>query len=438
MKDIFTIILGMIIGPLVIGLALGVMYVTFKIIGIRPEPVISVVIALTPIWLPYVLFYLTYERWIEYVRLQFRLDNGRTTLRVRLPQEVFKSPEAMENVLSMIHNPSGADNLYQGWVEGRHALTFSFELVSHGGDVRFYVNVPTKKTKNAFEAQMYAQYPGVEIVEESIDYAGEVVADPKQWEIMSFHITKKEAQEFPIKTYIEFGLDRNPKEEEKIEPMAAMLEQLGTIGPNERLWIQILAVPHAKKAFKNGYLKEVGTWEKGVTTKIDELLGRNSKTKLGPGEFAEQPRLTTGERDAVGVMERGAGKYAYETAIRVLYAAKAGKFNGNAMLILKTFAQYDVIKRNGLGVRWRTDFDNNWLSDRSGAKRAKMKQEELAMYKLRAYAPANEPVDSPKVMSVEELATIWHMPGSTVATPGLARVPSTRREAPPNLPVVRP
>jgi len=39
-----------------------------------------------------------------------------------------------------------------------------------------------------------------------------------------------------------------------------------------------------------------------------------------------------------------------------------------------------------------------------------------------------------QIMSVEELATVFHVPSSTVMTPGLSRIPSTRKEAPPNLP----
>jgi hypothetical protein len=254
---------------------------------------------------------------------------------------------------------------------------------------------------------------------------------------MSFHLTKKEDEVFPIKTYLDFGMDRLPKEELKFEPMAAMLEQLGTAKPTDRVWIQILCKPHAKQNFKTGSLQEKKTWESNVLGKIDEMIGRNGKSKMGPGEFAEQPRLTTSERDTITAMERGVGKYAYETAIRVLYAAKAGKFDGNALLILKTFSQYDIIKRNGIGVRWRTDFDYNFFSDRSGKKKIAMKKAELSEYKLRKYSPAGAN-DVPKVMSVEELATIWHIPGSSVATPGLGRIPSTRREAPPNLPVVLP
>jgi len=92
--------------------------------------------------------------------------------------------------------------------------------------------------------------------------------------------------------------------------------------------------------------------------------------------------------------------------------------------------------RNGIGVRWRTDFDYNWLSDRSGRRKLKMKKDELEAYKLRKYSEADKKtkVDATKVMSVEELATVYHIPGTAVVTPNLTRVESNRKEAPANLP----
>ena len=316
MSDVLKALFGIIAGPVLVVLGFIALQLVFQIMGIDPGPVIAIIVALTPIWLPLVLFFLAYEFWIDQARLGFAINNGRVTLRIRLPQEVFKSPQAMESVLSQIYNPGGADNPWQGWVDGKHPLVYSFELVSHGGEVRFYVNVPKKKTKDAIEAQLYAQYPGIEIVEEIIDYTAEVDWDPEKFEIMSFHVGKKDDQEFPIKTYIDYGLDKMPKEEEKVEPMSPLLEQLANAQKHERIWVQILARPHAKKAFKNGYLRETKTWESKVMSKIDDIMGRKQGTKLGPGEFEEQPRLTTGERDTIAAMERNAGKYAYETVIR--------------------------------------------------------------------------------------------------------------------------
>jgi len=438
MKELFEILFGFVAAPVLIIIAVFVMRATFNYIGVDVEPVISIVVATSPIWLPFLLFYLFFDKWMYYIRRRFAIQNGRTTLRINLPPEVYKSPEAMESVMAQIHNVQSADNLFQIYLDGKHPLIFSFELVSIGGDVRFYVNVPTGKSKNAIEAQLYAQYPGIEVVEEQFDYTAEVTWNPEKYDMIAFHMNKKEDEVFPIKTYIDYGMDKLPKEELKFEPMAPMLEQLASYKPHERVWIQFLCRPHAKKAFKTGYLKNTDTWESNVFTKIDEIMGRNSKTKLGPDEREDQPRLTMGERDTITAMERNVGKYAYETAIRWIYITETGKFDGNAIApTIRTFAQYDMIKRNQIGVKWRTDFNYNMFQDRSGKKKLKMKKEELRQYKERMFDSVGQVkgVQPPQVFSVEELATMYHIPGSAIVTPGVARIPSTRKAPPPNLPV---
>ena len=434
MVDVIKTLFGVVAAPVFIAGGLFLMYIGLRFMDINILPMLSVIIALAPVWLPLALFLLAHERWIYYVRTAFAISNDRVTLLVKLPREVTKSPEAMERVISQIHNPNNPDNPYQGWIDGKHPLIFSFELVSIGGEVRFYVNVPKKKTKNAIEAQLYAQYPGIEITEELLEYTAEITWDPEKYEYMSFHMGKKEDQEYPIRTYIDCGLDKLPKEEEKIDPIAPMLEQLANAKRHERIWVQILARPHAKKGFKNGELKETPTWEKSVLEKIDKMLGRESGKKTGPAEFEEQPRLTTGERDMVAAMERNATKYAYETAIRWMYITEAGKFDGDFIgPMIRSFSEYDLINRNGIGARWRTDFDYNLFVDPFGSKRKRYKKAELREYKLRSYTHYTG-ADKPKVFTAEELATMYHIPGRAVVTPGLDRISSTRGEAPANLP----
>lgn len=439
MGDFFKLLFSFVAIPLMIAVTFGMMYFILSRLNINPEPVLSIMVLLSPLWLPYVLFHLMFDEWKEYIRLKWRIFNGRTTLRIKLPQEVFKSPEAMEAVISQIHNTSSPDNLWQTYIDGRSPLVFSFELVSHGGEVRFYINVPTKKTKNGVEAALYAHYPGIEVVEEPIDYAAEITWNPDKYEMMSFHMGKKEDEIFPIKTYIDFGMDRLPKEEFKFEPMATMIEQIGRIKPHERIWIQFLAKPHGKKNFMTGDLHAKGTWDKKIEAHIEKLLGRN-KDKQGAAETEFTPRLTKGEQENVSAMERNATKYPYEVAIRWLYITEKGKFNGDLIgPTIKTFAQYDMLKRNAIGPRWRTDFDNNWFEDYSGAKKMKGKKKELHDYKLREYNARAKPKggsksDDMKVFSAEELATLYHIPGSVIVSPALPRIMSARKEAPSNLP----
>ncbi|MFM2424110.1 MAG: hypothetical protein RLZZ70_501 [Candidatus Parcubacteria bacterium] len=436
MSEIFKVLFGIVAAPVLILLAFLVMRFTFSLVGIDVEPVVSIMIALSPIWIPIMLFWLLYEKWMDFVGLKFKLQQGQSTLRIKLPQEVFKSPEAMENVLAQVHNSQSPDNLWQTYLDGKRPLVMSLEIVSIGGDVRLYINCPTKKVKNAVETQLYAQYPGIEVVEEPFDYTAEVIPDLNNYDLFAFHMKQKGDEEFPIKTYIDFGMDKLPKEEFKIEPMAPMLEHLGSLKPHERIWVQFLCLPHIKKEFKNGHFHEVKTWETRIQAKINEMMGR-SKDKKGPAELENQPRLTTGERDIIAAMERNMSKYAYEVGIRWVYATKKGAFDGNVISpMIRSFSSYDYIGRNQIGVAWRTDYNYNWFSDWSGKKKAKLKIKEFQRYKRRSFTPTTgiNPAMPKQIMSVEELATVFHIPSSIVMTPGLGRIPSTRREAPPNLP----
>ncbi len=406
--------------------------------GVNLFFIFTILIVLTPIWLPYIIFLMTYDMWIWFVREKFKYNTGRTTLRIILPKEVHKSPEAMESVFNHIYNPGRPENYMQSYWEGRHPLISSFEIVSIGGDVRFYANLPSQKTKNAFETQMYALYPGIEIIEEEIDYTAEVKWDPDVWDMMSFHITKRNDQVLPIKTYIDFKHDQLPDEETKVEPMATLIEHLGRAKRHERLWIQILTVAHSGRNFKGGWLRKKGTWESDAVKKINKIMKRDEDLTAKEEDNELRPVLTASERDTVSAIERNVSKYAYEVAIRAMYITKKDKFDGEMIgPMLRSFSQYDMIGRNTIGVSWRTDFDYNFISDFFGARREAMKQEELESYKLRAYLPKNfnSGADAMKVMSIEELATIYHLPGSSVITPALSRVESAKGDAPDNLPV---
>ena len=441
MGSFFTTLFGALAGPLFVVAGLGIFMFTLHNANIDIIPVLSFMVALSPIWVPISLFHILFERWQDYTGLKFQDDNGRVTLRIKPPQEVFKSPEAMESVFSQIYNSYTRDNLVQTYVDGKHPLTYSFELANVDGEVRFYASVPKKKVKNALEAQLYAQYPGIEVVEETVDYTAEVKNDLTKHDFMSFHFTKKDVEVLPIKTYIDFGHDKIPKEEEKFEPMAPMLEHIGKCKPHERIWIQILCTPHVKENFAYGMLSEKPTWEKAGKKKIDEIMKRDT-TKEPDDPKEVSGKLTTGERDTVSAIERNIGKVAYEVVIRAMYITlDKDKFDGDMIgPILRSMSQWDIIGRNGIGLKWRTDFDWPWISDPSGKRKKFYKKRELDLYKGRNYiiSEVKNRGDAPKVMSVEELASIYHIPGSSVVTPSLARVEAVRKNAPPNLPIGNP
>jgi len=439
MKDVFGGLFGVIAIPLGFFVVGFVWWFILRDANFNFATVFSAALLLLPLVLPFVLFYVTYERWFEFVHTMFKYNNKRSTLRIKLPQEVLKSPEAMESVFAHIHNPNNADNHRQGFLDGKHPLPTSFELVSIGGEVRFYVNIH-EKVKNLLEAQLYSQYPGVEIVEEPIDYTAELKWDPEQLFVMSFHVTKKNDSIYPIKTYIEFGHDKNPKEEEKFEPMAAMIEFLSQAKPHERIFIQILCTPHAKRNYMTGHLKPVTTWEADGIAKINEMMGRDDKRQGAEEETESRPMLTMGERDTITAIERNCSKAAYDVGIRTMYiSTDPTKIDGKKIApTFGSFRQFNVIGRNELSPRWKTDFDHSWYEDYSGARVMERKRHELEEYKKRSYYAGEgriNDIHQPKTMSVEELATIFHLPGTSVLTPGLSRITSNRREAPSNLPI---
>lgn len=410
-----------------------ILFVVLTWLGIPQSKMVTFIFLSAPIWLPYMSFMIFYEKWMEMVGKKFAIASGRTIFEIKLPPDVFKSPEAMEFVFTQIYNAASPDNLMETYLDGKRPLPYTFELVSRGGDVHFYVTVPNKFIYG-FTDNMYAQYPGVEVVKQTVDYAAEIPHDLKNWSFMSFHFNKKEDQVFPIKTYLEYGMDKLPKEEEKVDPMTPMLEMLAGIKPQQQVWIQFICIAHRKKTFKNGQLEAEGTWDKEVHEKIDELMGRDEHKKGGI-ELEGMVRLTTGERDTIDVMERNAGKSAFEFACRVVYASnKEGDYDGGLYSrMIRSLAQTDIKGRNGIGMKWRTDFNYNLLSDPFNKIRPALKKQELREYKRRVLYPKGGGMKY-YIMTAEEMATIFHLPGKVALTPTLNRVPSTRGEAPSNLP----
>ena len=388
------------------------------------------------------LFAIFILRWSDYIGKKFALSQGRVTYRIKLPPEVQKSPEAMEFVLNQIWNKQTVDNLWQAYIDGKRPLPYGLEIVSIGGDIRFYMNVYRKKVVEALLPALYSQYPGVEIIEEPVDYAAEVPVGDPNWEVFSLHHNKKEDVYAPIKTYIDFKLDTMPKEEEKIDPITPLLERLADVSPNERLYYQFLITSFRKSSFANGNFWSFGgssDWSAEARARVDEIMQRDPKTKapVGSGEtdFEGTPRITPGERSLIEALERNAEKYCYQTGIRVFYMAKKGHFRSGILNPSnRVLAQWDMVGRATIGVKWRTDFNYKWFSDPFGTRIAAAKEQEHREYKMRLFVPKNMG-DNPKYFTTEEIASIFHLPGSVALTPTLERVPSTRSQAPSNLPI---
>lgn len=403
---------------------------------------IQFVIAASPILLAIILWIILSDVWVRYVRAKNFLNMKYTVLELRLPKDTFKSPLAMESVLLAIHNTADGSPYAQYW-KGETRPWYSLELVSVEGKVKFFIWTEDRR-KGGIMAALYSQYPGIEIMERE-DYAKSVHYDPKTMKVWAANMKLNKEDAYPIKTYVDYGLDKDPKEEFKVDPLVQVIEFLGSVGPNQQIWIQMIVRAHKNDQKKPGHLfKKTDLWKDRAAEIVNDILKRDPKTKVS-GErdeetgFTKLPTISKGEQEIVEAIERSLQKPAFDVGIRALYIAKKEAFSTPFGVggIIAAFKHFTTEHLNGIkqdsstfvakfaGVPWEDYKDFRRNREVSWA---------LAAYKRRSYFYPPFP-GKPMVLNAEELATLYHLPGSVAATPTLERVPSKKAEAPANLPV---
>jgi len=203
---------------------------------------ISIVVSLSPIILAFILFKIAWPLWVKYIRAKFFFKQKYVLLEIRLPKEILKSPKSMELFLTSLHQTGGEGTWYAKYWLGQTRPWFSLEMVSVEGQVKFFLWMRAGN-KHFTESSLYAQFPGIEVTEKD-DYARSTYFDPKENAIWAGEIQLTKEDAYPIKTYIDYGLDKDPKEEFKVDPLAPLIEFLGSVGPNQQVWIQILVRAH--------------------------------------------------------------------------------------------------------------------------------------------------------------------------------------------------
>ena len=388
-----------------------------------------------PIWVPLFFILMWFDLWISYKRREYIKEQGGILLEIRIPREILKSPLSMEIFMNVLHQTS-VGSLVDVYYKGRVRPWFSLEIVSIDGHVHFYIWTPTK-FKNVIEAQLYAQFPNIE-VHETKDYALNVHHNPLKtsfgW-IGQFALTKADA--YPIKTYIEYGLDKDPKEEYKNDPIVPTLEFLGSLKKGEQAWIQILVQGHTKEGIKYGRLSLKPDWSVGVKKEIEEIV------KKGTMKAADEKKtgflnLSESQKDTIKAIERTLSKPAFDTMIRAAYIADKEALNKNNIGgLLGSFKQFGSNSLNGFKPGFNAGYDYPW-QDFKGIRKKNNEIKLLEAYKRRSFfnLPFKNFHGKPFILTSEELATLWHFPSSIVAaTPTLIRLPSKKGEAPSNLPM---
>lgn len=483
--------------------------------------------------------------WIMYANQKY-LDNiDWVMLEIKLPRDIFKSPQATEMAAGAFLQAGGINTWYKRNIKGNLPAFFSLEIASLEGDVRFFIRTE-KKFVQLVQNNFYSQYPNIEITEAD-DYVKKIYFDhrsPKNgvgmWASDYFTTKKITIQDedkknkkekieisgnaLPIKTYVDFELNKDPKEEFKHDPLTPVLEWFGSLRKGEYAWYQILVQDESNyngskypPLFHNELTDEHLTFKKLVDLHLDSIRKSKPKYKKGDpvlddagnpktrtkkvknenGEWEEKEEpvlyavddkgnlkreheLMDEDKEAIKLILRKAAKPVVNCNMRVVYIAAPGAFNSqNINSILNVTKHFSAPGFNTFAPSPCDPYDYDWQD--TFKKRKPWRSEEFfeAYVEREAFYPHVEtrsaiskqgsiddwwdwalfkkslgfrkigrimwegfvhPFHHPHpsntfVINLEELATLWHLPGAVANTPGIRRVDSVKGDAPNNLPL---
>ncbi len=410
----------------------------------------------------YFLLKVAWKIWMHYVQQDFISGIEYVLLEIIPPREVPRSPKAMElfftNALYHWSNKGGLELYWQGAVW----FWYSLEIVSIEGQVHFYIRTPSR-LKDLIETQMYAQYPQAQVkVVEDYTLAVDSISEESGWQGWGCEFILKKHHAYPIKTYVDFGLDKDPKEEYKIDPLSPIIELFGSLGKGEQYWLQFVVRP-SKNTFSDdphGHGEGDLDWVQASEMELNRALKRyadpsDTDPKRPAGFVGADPRVK-------GIVAK-MSKLGFDTGIRAFYVARKENYSMNhrrdIRLIFRQFANPDVneLERiNGTqadAASGKSLFSTFFLLSNEKVEllinRMLLEYQERAFFHhpLRQQYMHNLPWPiSPYlfmnyfhshtcVLNVEELATLWHFPGQIIKVPTLERIESKEAAPPTNLPM---
>lgn len=426
--------------PLILAFALAI----FAFLIIAPTQTwrnFQLTFFLAPLWMPVILYNYALKRFIQSRQAAFQARQKYILLELRLPRDTMKPLLAMETFFSNMNFGPGESNWYKRiWLGGLRP-SWSFEIASLGGQVHFYIWT-REAQRRGLEAYLYAQFPDMEIIEAE-DYAR--LTDPSDGEHSMFgeEYVKKLPDPFPIKTYVAYGLDKTGnKPEEQVDPLTQLIEILGSVGPKEQFWVQLIV--RQSKNEKYAHKPDWKDWKDHGKELIDKIRSETVKkmkyTDPTTGKVIETegfPNPTKGQNETIAAIESNTNKAAFDVGIRVIYSATKDAYQGAmANFVIPLFKPFSHEAGNSIGIlgRYSAGFQDYPWEDPHRLMHEWAEKRLLRFYRHRAYFA--DPYTGPySIMSSEELATLYHIPSSTIATPTLPRIQSATTGAPPNLPI---
>lgn len=338
--------------------------------------------------------------WYRGYQKSWHGKNPMQLLLIEIPRENEKKELSAEQMFASIHGIlRSKKDLFKTRSFQEH---ISFEIVSVGNQIQFYIYTP-EHLKNFVEGQVYAQYPDAQIKELEQDYIGESLNPSDYVEIRELDLTDSDV--LPIKTFISFEVD----------PLAGITATLSKLEDSrENLWIQILAKPiddgWHKKSFK--FIKRINS---GASSFDVGNFGKYVTAATTVPEAGEATKNEVSERDKsrVSAIQEKSQKLGFKVKIRILYSNPTDTTSNRMKLqaLVGTFKQFNTTNLNGF-------------------KLSKTARPSLEDYSRRNFFSGGY------ILNIEELASLYHLPHSSVETPSIVWARSRTGEPPANLPIV--
>lgn len=360
------------------------------------------------IWMPIVAF-LAYITWRNYKRAAHLDSIEHTLIALEIPKTNDKKELAAEQLFASLHGIlRDAKELRKHGGLQEH---ISFEIAAIGKQIRFYVWVP-KHLLNFVEGQIYAQYPTVQIRHVDNDYTRREVKHPV---VHTAELTLSANEMLPIKTFDTFEVD----------PLAGVTATLAKLeDEGEEMWIQVLARPiadswHKKSAryinsLKNGGGAFGGEFLGSAGRFLFDLAAAFVKPPEGGGGGAPARELSERDKTRISEAEKKSTRLGYQVKIRLAYLgddAHSAKLRMQALV--GAFKQYNSTNLNGFRIT-----------------RSSFKREDLAQYNARFF------IDKGFILNIQELASVFHLPHTSVETPNIVWASSKTAEPPSKLPLI--
>jgi len=336
-------------------------------------------------------------------------------LSIQLPRENERLPIAAEQMFASLHG------LLRFTPDIQEHL--SLEMASSIDGVNFYVFTP-RNFKNFVESQIYAQYPDAEI-REAIDYTKSVGANAN---IAATEISLAKDFIFPIKTFRDFEVD----------PLSAITSVLATQKAGEQVWIQYLVRPvedfwqqrgheHVKMVREGvqpvrinpqDIMIDVGKSVVSIGTNIFPYVTRGPQEPPRPDtRVPPPPRLSAGQELDLKMIENKLSKLGFEVKIRVVVVSNTSEEARQKLSsVVASFKQFSTASLNG------------FVQDPEAPSESALQ----TSYQKRLFPDTKEAGDY--ILTIEELASIFHLPNLSVETPTISWTRAKKGEPPLNLP----